>query len=130
MLTRYIILIYIAFVGLFSSCGPEEDINIEVTKGLKPIISWDHGPIHCLSVTDISDQDDRIIVWSFYASNNKDIVYSPVQYGILPDSTELWLEPQIDRTNDILVEGNIYKVYVGIVGPISGTCEFIATRNE
>jgi len=129
MLISRIIVISVAFVGVFSACGPEEDINVEVSRGLKPIISWDWGSIYCLSVDDISDEDNRIRMWSFYASYNENIVNSPVQYGILPDSTELWLEPQIDRTNDSLVEGKTYRVYIGIVGPASGTCEFIATRH-
>lgn len=122
----------IIFITLLvsSGCGPEEDIYVEVSKGLKPTISWEGGPIFCLSVDDISEKDNWITMWSFYVSSSENIVYSPVKYGILPNSTELWLKPQIDRTNDSLICGRKYKVYVGIVGPKSGTCEFIATRDK
>ena len=122
----------IIFISLLvaSSCGPEEDIHVEVSKGLKPTISWEGGPIYCLSIRDKTDDSSKNVVWSFYAIIGENIVDSPVKYGILPDSTELWLEPQIDRTNDSLVNGRKYEVYVGIVGPASGICEFIATRDE
>ena len=99
-------------------------------KDLSLLFHGRGAPIYCLSIRDKTDDNSKNVVWSFYAIIGENIVYSPVKYGILPDSTELWLEPQIDRTNDSLVNGRKYEVYVGIVGPASGTCEFIATRDE
>ena len=124
----------IIFVTLLvaSSCGPEEDIYVEVSKGLKPTISWEGGPVARLRIDDISDEGIWSLVLGISVPSNKNSIYSPIKYGIYPDSIELEFDIPIDQTIDSLIEGKKYRAFVrrfGPSGPASGYCEFVATQN-
>ncbi|MCD4729022.1 MAG: hypothetical protein K8R74_00360 [Bacteroidales bacterium] len=93
---KYSTFLFIINLTFFiSSCekeliGPEEYIEIEVSKGTNPEISWNVGPIHKITIT----KNDSLI-WAIYTPN-KDAIYSPIKYDQLPQNALLFTEGTID----------------------------------
>lgn len=127
------VLIISVFFILISHCDifgvvPNRKINIKVSNGLKPIISWDGGPVHKLCIDDITKKP-RKNIWYIYTPDSNNL-YSPIEYGIVPDSAELLSDT--DFPTDSLVLGNKYFIEIIMFPTPStgyGSLEFVAKQN-
>ena len=131
---RQIFLIIFVLLQIMASCdivevGPKRKINIVVSSGLQPMISWDGGPIHELLIDDITE-NPRKNIFHIYTKNSNNI-YSPVKFGNVPDSTEIIIDAEF--IIDSLVSGNEYFIEAIMFPTPStgyGSLKFIATRDE
>ena len=121
----------ICLSGVLFSCGEDGNIIIEVSFGLKPIISWEGGAVYSLSVDDISDKEIAHRVWECRVKGLKSVIYSPVIYGIYEDSTDIVISESFQYP-DSLIEGRDYSVTVlgSREGLGAGYCEFVAVKED
>ena len=75
------ILILVIILFSFNSCGPEEGIDMTVSKGTRPTYSWTGGPVNNLVVRKLPNHE---IVWGIITPS-KDWIDSPVKHGIIPE---------------------------------------------
>ncbi|HQC63107.1 MAG TPA: hypothetical protein PLC51_08625 [Candidatus Marinimicrobia bacterium] len=131
---RQIFLIIFVLIQFMVSCdivevGPKRKINIVISGGLQPMISWDGGPIHELLIDDITENPSKNIFHIYTQNSNK--IYSPIKFGNVPDSTEIIIDTEF--IIDSLVSGNEYFIEA-IMSPTPstgyGSLKFIATRDE
>ena len=112
-----IILIYIFItIAIAFNCtkGPDEAINITVSKGTLPIYSWNQGSLHFLAVY---DTDREVAIWAINTPNSNKI-NSPVIHGEIPQEAiifkDIHILGSIDTTayNKPLEIGKNYRVVV------------------
>jgi hypothetical protein len=125
-----IIYVFIVLTCLITNCGPEEWINITVSKGLYPTYSWDKGSTYRIWVSEPGRSHK--IVWAIYTPNTNGI-RSPVQHGKIPERAQLFMEPNVLGPIDTisydssLINGKQYTVHIWKTGKYSfGTKSFIA----
>ena len=125
--------ILISLIFLFSfNCnphGPEDHIDITVSKGTTPTYSWTGGPVNDLVVRKLPNHE---IVWGIITPS-KDRIYSPVTHGIIPEGAVVFKDSlgisNIDTAafSQPLIVGQKYLVQV--ISKIEkfevGTTEFI-----
>ena len=108
--------------------GPNREINIKVYNRLKPIISWDGGPVHRLCIDDITKKP-RKNIWYIYTPDSNNL-YSPIEYGVIPDTAELLSDTGFPT--DSLVLLNKYFIEVSMFpSPTAGygSLKFVVTQN-
>jgi hypothetical protein len=124
----FVLLQFIIGCDIFE-VGPKREINIMVSSGLRPIISWDDGPIHEISIDDITENPRKNIFHIYTQNSNK--IYSPVKFGNIPDSTVIIVNTEY--IIDSLVSENEYFIEATMYPTPStgyGSLKFIATRDE
>ncbi len=111
------VIVFISTISLFCFChnetGPEKVIDIYVSDGTQPEISWQSGPAHQLIIV----QNDTL-VWGI-RTPGKNEIKSPVKYGSLPDNAEIMINSGKYGTVDTLIFGKPLstgnKYYIQII---------------
>lgn len=120
-----IILLGLLFEIFSISCDPQEKIEMEVSSGLQPTITWDSGPVTRLSVMDITDESNGIDIWDIHGLNWDNRIRSPIVYGTITDTLNIVVDIAITDTTDSLITGHKYLFSVSC-GPAYGSLEIIA----
>ena len=128
--------ILISLIFLFSfNCsphGPEDHIDITVSKGTRPTYSWTEGPVNNLVVRKLPYHE---IVWGIITPS-KDSIYSPVTHGIIPEGAVVFKDSLgisiVDTAafSQPLIIGQKYIVHTSkkIESWSVGSTEFICTE--
>lgn len=128
MIWHYNNLFLILLLYFLLSCGPMDNIEVEVSTGLTPMISWHPSKISELYVTDITIDTARIRIWDIHGINWKKNISSPIVYGIIPDTLNIVADIAINDSTAKLIPGNKYIVDI-YGGTAIGSCKFIASEN-
>ena len=128
MIWHYNNLLLILLLYFLLSCGPQEHIEVEVSSGITPTISWDWGRVTLLFIADITNDENRIRIWEIHGRNWRNNISSPIVYGIIPDTLEIVADIAINDSTEKLIPGHKYIAEV-MCGPAVGSCEFIASEN-
>ena len=92
--------------------GSTNAMNVRVTPGLTPVISWDGGPASVVGVSAADDADCKRPngCWQLIGTKGGAIIDSPVTYGITPTATTD--HDQSDATGVPLIKGHYYFIIV------------------
>lgn len=125
MKIKYILIIVLSLIII--TCGPQDDIYVQVSSGLTPTISWDYGKVTQLTIMDITVDSLKVTIWDIHGKNWENNIRSPIVYGVNPDTLNIIADIAINDSTTKLIPGRRYNAGV-MCGPAVGYCEFIATK--
>lgn len=90
--------------------GSTNAMNVKVSPGLTPVISWDGGPASVIGVNAADDADCKRPngCWQIIGSSGNATISSPVTYGNTPAGAA----PESDSSGEPLIKGHYYFIII------------------